>query len=514
MKSKNIEFGRRFAAHVRAVQDCSSRRQFDEASPELHNYIHKNLGRAIQCAKQICDSKRVVKDDDDPYAGADDWLIYPEYEQFPGYVDLPSEEMTFSDWDWMNVPPPDQYAVSPEYEDANLPEGYSSQYLEGYVNLNDSQGNPTGLYYDPEMLEGNSQARGYLAQATGGSYIPESSTSVYLSSDELTNDQLLVIQEANENRTNAELTSGWMAVGLDQEGNVIWQNGYSSETKADVGNLHSVGLFDLTPGPGYQYDPGNGSYTPISQPGVTPFQKQPVTPARRQLTPIINEVFRRTQGTEVMRPGGIQPGKPVPTGFWETLAKGFEDVTGAVSNAATVMTYVPIAVGLLIVAFIGYGLYQFSRNVDTGRQMALTMAGKVDPNALIGLAGTAAALLDGRVAHDARCVCDACVSDAFERQAGCSPARDFYVTPTTRSSLVPLAKGEYGRTYLDERPFRVEVSTDATIERQRLALTHELLHVYDEVHKLGIGHDQLHSLAYYILSEVMPGVAKLEEIAG
>jgi len=126
--------------------------------------------------------------------------------------------------------------------------------------------------------------------------------------------------------------------------------------------------------------------------------------------------------------------------------------------------------------------------------------------------GTVALVRDQRVAHDASCVCDSCTGNAFFT-ADSRAADGFYVTPTVDVSMGTLPDGEYGRTYLDERPFKVVIAGNATDERQRLALVHELLHVYGEVHKLNITHEQLHSLSYFILSEVIPGLAALNNIS-
>jgi len=280
----------------------------------------------------------------------------------------------------------------------------------------------------------------------------------------------------------------------------------------------------------------------------------------------LEEKGSRTIGVPVGRPAQ-QAGKPAPYTFkraWEeagsvmidtvggtvlgpvyqagkvgiALGKGvvslggtvIDEVSGAIDTAKSAAKWTAIVMAVLMILFIGTALYFGYKALNSGTSAVMSLATRADPNKLLNAGlmafpatravGVGSELIsqvrkDSRVIHDARCVCDACQTpDAFARDGQLVVADDFYVTPSTASSIVHLPEGEYGRTYLDERPFRIEISARATAERQRLALVHELLHVYDEVHKLGITHDQLHGLSYYILSEVMPGVAKLDEIVG
>jgi len=179
--------------------------------------------------------------------------------------------------------------------------------------------------------------------------------------------------------------------------------------------------------------------------------------------------------------------------------------------------------GIVVIALVAY-LAWLAMRAPAGTSGYLltqeTMAHMPDPNAVLKLAKYVPdrepfGIEARKMIHDRNCLCDSCATDtSFRRDAAGPTARDFYVTPSSRSSLTQLPVGEYGRTYLDTRPFQVEIASDAVPERQRIALTHELLHVYDQVHKLGISHEALHGLAYYINSEVLPGIAALDQIVG
>jgi len=212
------------------------------------------------------------------------------------------------------------------------------------------------------------------------------------------------------------------------------------------------------------------------------------------------------------------------------VASGARSVVEGVQTAGSVVKYGLYAVAALAFAavlMLMYGVYKTgsaagnlvfkSISTDDGRLDVASIAKLAALVTPAGRVGTIALSTLENIKHDARCVCDACADASktgFSRSAPGPIARDFYVTPSTRVSLKPLPEGEYGRTYLDTRPFVVEVASDVNPERQRLAMVHELLHVYDETHKLGISHEELHGLAYYILSEVIPGVTQLDNIVG
>jgi len=171
-----------------------------------------------------------------------------------------------------------------------------------------------------------------------------------------------------------------------------------------------------------------------------------------------------------------------------------------------------------VIALIGVGIMYFLKpqaSWNGGNPKLETSVGSIDASTVAIMAATRGRAKDA-IVHDAACVCDECSQSGFfvEPGSGLQSVSDFYVTPSSRVSIAPLPPGEFGRTYLTDRPFRIEITPDATRERQRLTLIHELLHVYDETHKLKISHEELHGLSYYILSEVIPGITTFNNLVG
>jgi len=254
-------------------------------------------------------------------------------------------------------------------------------------------------------------------------------------------------------------------------------------------------------------------------------QNEPISPSNPY--PPWGGLFSAEEWGKAIR--GFDPIKPLAEGA-QAVKEGAANIAEGVGSAVTVAKYGLYAVAALAIAamlFLFYNVYKSGQAVSSVVLKSLTTDdGRLDASSIgkfaamttpAGRTGVIALSALENIKHDARCVCDACADASktgFSRSAPGPVARDFYVTPSTRVSLKPLPAGEYGRTYLDTRPFVVEVASDVNPERQRLAMVHELLHVYDETHKLGISHEELHGLAYYILSEVIPGVTELDNIVG
>lgn len=110
------------------------------------------------------------------------------------------------------------------------------------------------------------------------------------------------------------------------------------------------------------------------------------------------------------------------------------------------------------------------------------------------------------------CTCDECIAydkgNAFFT-ADSTPTGSLFKSSLVDVSVARLPPDVYGRTFLRTFPFRIEIADNATPARQEAALTHELLHVIAELHKFGISHEQLHSLAVLLTTEVIPALTTL-----
>jgi flagellar biosynthesis GTPase FlhF len=129
--------------------------------------------------------------------------------------------------------------------------------------------------------------------------------------------------------------------------------------------------------------------------------------------------------------------------------------------------------------------------------------------------------------------CDCCADEASPSAQEYSPTIEGASTPSRgagfftprntvrqgrvyRSGLVdveaaPLPSRIYGRTFITKLPFRVTVAPNVQPARQDVALTHEILHAYDELHKTSLSHDNIHNLAVTIMTEVIPALKALEQ---
>lgn len=92
-----------------------------------------------------------------------------------------------------------------------------------------------------------------------------------------------------------------------------------------------------------------------------------------------------------------------------------------------------------------------------------------------------------------------------------SPDGTFYKTPTFVARMGDLEPGVYGETRIDMLPFEIVINNRNVPDRSLVSFVHEALHGYDELHKLGIDHNQLHSLSVYLTQEAIPGYLALRE---
>jgi len=120
---------------------------------------------------------------------------------------------------------------------------------------------------------------------------------------------------------------------------------------------------------------------------------------------------------------------------------------------------------------------------------------------------------------DAACGCEHdCAYDryqsnyAFQQDADVALAGKFYSSPTFTASIASLPDGEYGEVELARLPFEIKINSKNTPDRNLVALVHETLHGYDKLHKLGINHDQLHSLSVFLTAETIPAYMQLKQV--
>jgi hypothetical protein len=113
------------------------------------------------------------------------------------------------------------------------------------------------------------------------------------------------------------------------------------------------------------------------------------------------------------------------------------------------------------------------------------------------------------IAYDA-CLCDACSTGSFfDNKDNCTGS--IYRSSLLDVRATRLPSGVYGRTFLNTMPFRVEIASNATPARQRIALQHELTHVMDQTLKLGLSHDQVHASGLMLASELVPAMEQLKQ---
>lgn len=539
MHTHNIRQAREIVRSLRATQDCAKRRAFDLSPEAFSRFAHSNWTVADRIARDLClkpgtPCARVAKDENYYFDYETGEYVEDLYPTVPNEEDIddffnsepdsnPEDGEAPLDWS--------EWADSPDNPDNMFPEEPELEPLVGY----DPQ---SGIYVLPEDLlveEDMSLDPAYVE----GTYEYEERIAAE-TAQRLADD--VEFEAALEREKWDELTPKELEIfGAQYE--IDQQYGEDSDVQVidivdgvpilqDSRGVQFIETYDEVAGMWRLEEKGSRTIgKPVSRPPALPANKKQGTPQTGKPNPHSLKQLWEEYGEAVI-------GVAVP-GAGPVIASGKVGIQVGKAAIGTVSKVIDTAVGglkwtaivsaILLILFVGTALYFGYKMLNSGVSAVSSLAERADPDKLLNTGlmaygptraiGVGSELLrqtkDSRVMHDARCVCDACAGpDAFERKEAAVTADSFYVTPTTTSSLVHLPEGEYGRTYLDERPFRVEISARATIERQRLALVHELLHVYDEVHKLGITHDQLHGLSYYILSEVMPGIAKLEDVAG
>jgi hypothetical protein len=85
-----------------------------------------------------------------------------------------------------------------------------------------------------------------------------------------------------------------------------------------------------------------------------------------------------------------------------------------------------------------------------------------------------------------------------------------------RNGLVSVEFGNLpsdtiGLTFLNKRPFRIVLNSRIAPGRLEVSLVHEMLHVYTNVYKINLPHEQLHTLSVFMLTDIMPALKKYKE---
>lgn len=88
--------------------------------------------------------------------------------------------------------------------------------------------------------------------------------------------------------------------------------------------------------------------------------------------------------------------------------------------------------------------------------------------------------------------------------AGDLPAGKFYESRLLTAELVDMPQGSFGEIELKGMPFKLRVSSRSGSGRGAIAFAHELAHLFDKVLKLGLSHQQVHSLGVAWATEGFP----------
>jgi hypothetical protein len=117
--------------------------------------------------------------------------------------------------------------------------------------------------------------------------------------------------------------------------------------------------------------------------------------------------------------------------------------------------------------------------------------------------------------HDYDCNCCAKDNayDAAFNQPGRLPAGPFFSSSWVDAKLGDLPEGTYGMVDTGKRPFQVTINRNVDLPRAQVSFAHEMLHVMNDLHKLGLPHDQLHNAAVMLVGEVLPGLVELSRLS-
>lgn len=112
--------------------------------------------------------------------------------------------------------------------------------------------------------------------------------------------------------------------------------------------------------------------------------------------------------------------------------------------------------------------------------------------------------------HTSASLEDAVCGSIFDRKGVAPPAGEFYRSGMLIGELCDLPGKVYGQIRIDHMPYRIQINRNMVDSRAKVSFVHETLHAITELLKLGLSHEQLHSLSVFITSEVLPGYLALE----
>jgi hypothetical protein len=116
--------------------------------------------------------------------------------------------------------------------------------------------------------------------------------------------------------------------------------------------------------------------------------------------------------------------------------------------------------------------------------------------------------------HDVRC--DECEGklardEAFSGNFG-RPGIFYRSSQITAELTDRLGPSVFGQVTLSDLPFRIEISRQYGKARAQIALAHEIAHVANQMLKLGMSHDKVHSLGVFYATEGLPALLAMKSV--
>lgn len=100
-----------------------------------------------------------------------------------------------------------------------------------------------------------------------------------------------------------------------------------------------------------------------------------------------------------------------------------------------------------------------------------------------------------------------CKSSSYAEVWKAIPGNDLiYADPYVRVTRSTLGAGSFGRTFIKRRPQLIEIDAGHGAARTELSLIHELIHAADQLFKLGLTHNGVHELAYFMSGTGMSAI--------
>jgi hypothetical protein len=100
------------------------------------------------------------------------------------------------------------------------------------------------------------------------------------------------------------------------------------------------------------------------------------------------------------------------------------------------------------------------------------------------------------------CDCNGCANSRVLHDA-----EPFFESSWVRARFEnDMPNGLFGQVDVSRRPFEVKINRNVPLPRAQVSFTHEMLHTFDRMLKLNLPHEQIHSAAVMLVSEVLPGL--------